>query len=112
MLKANMWCPDCTCGAKGKERDFKIEVKSETDKTLTKSSCPNSKNKVTLKHMGFSTLTIGSIDASKKFAGRPHKEREKRRTDDFIKNTYPTLPMEDKRHFAKKFGMKKGKRTK
>lgn len=112
MLKANLWCPDCTCGAKGKERDFTQEVEKENDKSLNNTKCPNN-NKITLKHMGFSSLAIGSIDASKKFAGRSPKERYERRTNDFIKNTLPTLPTQDKLHFRNKLNLdKNGKKKK
>lgn len=115
MLKANLWCPDCTCGLKPSDgsRTFQVQVEKENDKSLTTSKCPNNK-KITLKHMGFSMLAVGAIDASKKFAGRSPKEREKRRTDDFIKNTLPTLGGSDRKHFEKKFGIDKktGKRTK
>lgn len=112
MLKANLWCPDCTCGKSGKERDFKLEVEKDTDKSLNKTKCPND-NKITLKHMGFSSLAIGVVDVSKKFNGRSPKEREQRRTGDFIKNTLPTLPDQDRMHFQKKFNVDKdGKKLK
>ena len=112
MLKANLWCPACTCGAKGKERDFNKEVEKENDKSLKSTKCPNN-NKTILKHMGFSMLTVGSIDASKKYAARSPKERYERRTNDFIKNTLPTLGTQDKLHFRNKLGLdKNGKKKK
>jgi hypothetical protein len=46
---------------------------------------------------------ITSIDPKKHAKGRSPKERYERRTGDFIKNTLPTLPAVDRKHFEKKF---------
>ena len=46
------------------------------------------------------------IIASKHSKGRSITERNKRRSDDFIKNTLPTLSKSDKRYFLNKFKKK------
>lgn len=47
------------------------------------------------------------IIVGKHSKGRSQSERYKRRTDDFKKNTLPTLTGDDKVHFEKKFGKPK-----
>lgn len=46
------------------------------------------------------------IDKAKHAKGRTPKEREKRRIDDFKKNTLPTLSRDEQSYFNKKFKAK------
>lgn len=97
---ANCFCIGCTCGADGK-KDFKIEVEKELKKK-EKLFCPNNQE-LPLKVLGYKYSGVGYIITSKHASGRTIAEKEKRRSTDFIQNTLPTLPLNEKRHFVKKF---------
>lgn len=99
MKTGNFWCINCTCGAKNKDRDFQIEI--STKDNVNKMLCPID-NESYLKLMGYKVE--GGINTGQFKKGRPKKEREKRRIDDFKKNTLPKLTGSDRAYFEKKYG--------
>lgn len=103
MSVANCWCEDCKCGAIGNYKKFQITVDDKSKKK--KLPCPNNK-KSTLKILGYKTVG-GHIVTTKHAKGRSTAERNKRRTDDFEKNTLPTLTGFERRHFESKRKNKK-----
>ena len=54
----------------------------------------------------------GVIIASKHAKGRTPQEREKRRTDHFVREILPTLPAKDKLHFKTKLNLDKNGKKK
>ena len=70
----NYWCQDCTCGAKGAQRDFEID-KPES-KAKRKEICPN--NGSPMKLMGQKVTILKSMDKDTRI-----KSLKKRSKDHF-----------------------------
>lgn len=107
-MVANLWCENCNCGAKGKEKDFQIRVDSEREaKNLL---CPKQRSSehdsFKLKLLGYQTALATHIDKAKHAKGRTPIEKEKRRIEDFKKNTLPKLNNREQKFFNKKFKAK------
>lgn len=107
MIIANLWCENCTCGKVGNSRNFQLELEDDEDRDNI--LCPID-DKSPLKYMG-EVLTSAFIDKGKHAKGRTSKEKRERANADFKKNTLPTLPAFERKHFEKKFNdQKAGKR--
>ena len=80
---------------------------------LDKQKCDCCKKKMTPIFEEPKPQTPGIIISSKHAKGRSPQEREKRRTDHFVKEVLPTLPTQDKLHFKNKLNLdKNGKKKK